>query len=329
MAFAITPVAAKDGNQNAIVGGLDFVDTSGAGTGPWIITKVLIDPAGVNVQYVLSNNAAKCDLSSIGGTATSATSNASSAVATSSTNVPTVAYNYGWNGATWDQLNATSGNLNVGGNVASGAADAGNPVKIGGVFNTANPTVTTGQRVDLQTNNRGILQNLLVNTVGTSLFSNFTMTADAVNASASGINLLVGNFPILFNGTTFDRQRNNIDTAALVTLTTASAGTTNSTDQVNYNGCGVQIGINITATTAQTLTVHIQGKDIASGTYYDILVSTALAAVAFTNLTVYPGTAASANIDGNAPLPRTWRVQAVVGGAGSTLSATIGASVIL
>lgn len=31
-------------------------------------------------------------------------SNASSAVATSSTNVPTVSYNYGFNGATWDQL---------------------------------------------------------------------------------------------------------------------------------------------------------------------------------------------------------------------------------
>lgn len=32
------------------------------------------------------------------------TSNASSGVATSSTNVPTVAYNYGFNGTTWDQL---------------------------------------------------------------------------------------------------------------------------------------------------------------------------------------------------------------------------------
>lgn len=32
------------------------------------------------------------------------TSNASSGVATSATNVPTVSYNYGFNGATWDQL---------------------------------------------------------------------------------------------------------------------------------------------------------------------------------------------------------------------------------
>src|ERR1700678_3737948 len=68
MTFAITPVAAKDGNGSAIAGGVDFIDTSGTGVGPWIITKSLIDPAGANVQYVLSNNAAKCDISSINGT---------------------------------------------------------------------------------------------------------------------------------------------------------------------------------------------------------------------------------------------------------------------
>jgi hypothetical protein len=68
VAFAITPVAAKDGNQTTISGGVDFIDTSGTGVGPWIIGKCTFDPAGVNVQYVLSNNAAKCDISSIGGT---------------------------------------------------------------------------------------------------------------------------------------------------------------------------------------------------------------------------------------------------------------------
>lgn len=44
----------------------------------------------------------------VSGTVTSAlsgsTSNASSGVATSATNVPTVSYNYGFNGTTWDQL---------------------------------------------------------------------------------------------------------------------------------------------------------------------------------------------------------------------------------
>lgn len=42
----------------------------------------------------------------------------------------------------------------VGGGSASGAADSGNPVKVGGVFNTTPPTLTTGQRGDLQMTNR-------------------------------------------------------------------------------------------------------------------------------------------------------------------------------
>jgi hypothetical protein len=43
----------------------------------------------------------------------------------------------------------------VAGNVASAASDSGNPVKVGGVFNTTQPTVTTAQRVDLQATARG------------------------------------------------------------------------------------------------------------------------------------------------------------------------------
>jgi uncharacterized phage-associated protein len=51
--------------------------------------------------------------------------------------------------------NAGTGNFTVVGNVASGSADSGNPVKISGVFNTTQPTVTTGQRVDIQSTARG------------------------------------------------------------------------------------------------------------------------------------------------------------------------------
>lgn len=54
----------------------------------------------------------------IAGTVTTSlagtTSNASSAVATSATNIPTVSYNYGFNGTTWDQLQVdTAKNLLV------------------------------------------------------------------------------------------------------------------------------------------------------------------------------------------------------------------------
>lgn len=43
-----------------------------------------------------------------------------------------------------------SGTTTVAGNVASGATDSGNPVKVGGVYNTSAPTLTNGQRGDLQ-----------------------------------------------------------------------------------------------------------------------------------------------------------------------------------
>lgn len=49
------------------------------------------------------------------------------------------------------------GQTTIAGNVASAATDSGSPVKTGSVFNTTQPTVTTGQRVDSQATNRGAL----------------------------------------------------------------------------------------------------------------------------------------------------------------------------
>ena len=48
-----------------------------------------------------------------------------------------------------------SGLIAVGGPVASGASNADNPLKVGGVFNTTQPTVTNGQIVDAQYTARG------------------------------------------------------------------------------------------------------------------------------------------------------------------------------
>lgn len=88
-------------------------------------------------------------------------------------------YTYIFDGTTWDRwtgaisgtvtANAGTGTFTVGqataanlkaqvqGEAASGAAKAGNPVQVGGVFNTTQPTVTTGQAVELQATARGAL----------------------------------------------------------------------------------------------------------------------------------------------------------------------------
>ena len=59
---------------------------------------------------------------------------------------------YGGNGVV---NGGTAGLVGVGGGIASGGSNANNPVKIGGVFNTTQPTVTSGQVVDIQTTARG------------------------------------------------------------------------------------------------------------------------------------------------------------------------------
>ena len=166
----------------------------------------------------------------------------------------------------------------------------------------------------------------------------------AASQSAANLNPLISGGPIdgqaeetglfvnaqneLYNGASFDRARNNIDTAALITLAAQAAGTVNSADQTNYNGRGVKVGINVTALSLVTIQTNIQGKDAASGTYYTIASTTAFGATGFLNLDVYPGITGVANSEINNVLPRAWRVQTVIVGAG-TVSATVGASVIL
>lgn len=123
----------------------------------------------------------------------------------------------------------------------------------------------------------------------------------------------------------------NFNTAALITLTAQGVGTVNGTDQVNEQGRGVQVGINITTLTgtSPTVTVTIEGKDAASGVYYTLLASAAIAATGFTLLTLYPGAPTTANVSSPQVLPATWRVKAVVAGTTPAATATIGASIIV
>ncbi len=101
----------------------------------------------------------------------------------------------------------------------------------------------------------------------------------------------------------------------------------NSADQLNVNGRGVTLGINTTVDSAGSYLINIQGKDIASGTYYTIASTAAIIAAAFSTLTVYPGITVAANVALSAILPRTWRVQAVV--TAGPITATVGAMVEL
>jgi hypothetical protein len=150
--------------------------------------------------------------------------------------------------------------------------------------------------------------------------------ADAV-ALGGGVQAVQTNdVPSLFNGTSFDRSRNNSDLGAILTLVAATTAQS-SPDQTNYNGRGLQLGINVTSLVGTSFTVTVQGKDAASGQYYPLLTSAAITATGFTLLTLYPGAPAVANLSSPQVLPRTFRV--LFTPTNATVSATIGASVIV
>ena len=91
----------------------------------------------------------------------------------------------------------------------------------------------------------------------------------------------------------------------------------------NPNHRGVEVVIDVTAQSGAALTVTIEGYDPVSKKYYTLLASAALAAVATTVLTVYPGVTVAANAAVSRPLPSKWRVKAA--NASGTVTATIAA----
>lgn len=143
----------------------------------------------------------------------------------------------------------------------------------------------------------------------------------------TGNSALVAAVPMRFNGTNSDRERGNVD-STVMTMVSDQAGTPVSPDQTNYNGRGVQIGINITALANVTMTVTIQGKDVASSQYYTLLTSASLTGTGFTLLTLFPGVTPTANVAISQVLPRTWNIKLNITGTG-TVSGTIGASIIV
>lgn len=88
-----------------------------------------------------------------------------------------------------------------------------------------------------------------------------------------------------------------------------------------YAGC--QVVVNVTARTASTLVVTIQGYDEQSGTYFDLLASATINATGVTVLTVHPSGTAAANSVATRLLPRTIRVKDVTASSG-TITYSIG-----
>jgi len=159
---------------------------------------------------------------------------------------------------------SANGILYVGGNVASGATDSGNPVKVGGVYNSTLPSnIVTGERADLQTDRNG---NTRVRLVGSSL----TFSDGVALSRGAGV---IGRdedeptpralpvAPYLNNGATMDFNFTCANSAAI----SVAAGTTTElvalTASQVIRVCGFVISGDTLATTAK----FVYGTGVACG----------------------------------------------------------------
>lgn len=111
----------------------------------------------------------------------------------------------------------------VQGNAASGAAPAGNPVRVAGVFNTTPPTLTNGQQGDLQVTSLGYA--IVQLNGGSAQIVGSGQSAQTIVATATVNSIRAVNFNYLWNGTAW-AQSCYPNAAARIP---SSAATTNAT----------------------------------------------------------------------------------------------------
>lgn len=97
----------------------------------------------------------------------------------------------------------------------------------------------------------------------------------------------------------------------------ARTALTTSADLFGNSADGVRVIVDVTAQTATpAVTVTIQGKDVVSGKYYDLLVGTAITDVTGLGVytyTVYPHINTVAGVSASNVLPGIFRIKTTVG----------------
>jgi len=153
-----------------------------------------------------------------------------------------------------------------------------------------------------------------------------------VDGEATRAGPAVGSHNLGFNGSRWDRWRNNTEKTVLPSGTRTVSG--NSADQVNYNARGAILILRVTAVsgTSPTLDVFVEAKDPASGVYDRIARFTQMTAAGWRDLVVYPG---ATDVQGyvadqnDVPLPRTWRISYTIGGTNPSFTFSVGVSYIV
>lgn len=124
---------------------------------------------------------------------------------------------------------------------------------------------------------------------------------------------------------TYEQEYNNLN----VTLLSSSARTTTQTsaDQTNFNHTKLVVVLDVTAGTTPALTLTINGKDAASGKYYNLLTGLAVATVSTNVYTLALGVTVVANATVNAFVPRLFQI-VVTAGNGNSITYSVGYSLV-
>lgn len=156
--------------------------------------------------------------------------------------------------------------------------------------------------------------------VDTEMPTAAALSDTAANPTAPTLGVVV----LGFNGSTFERRRNNFNVNT--GDTGAKTATGNGATQTNFNARGAIITfvIGTVSGTSPTCVFKLQGSGDGGTTWYDIpgAVTPSITASGNTVLTIYPGVTTAANAAVSFPLPRTWRVVWTLGGTSPSFAIT-------
>ena len=99
-----------------------------------------------------------------------------------------------------------NGNQQMAGNVASGATDSGNPVKVGGKYMSSPTVLENGQRGDVQLTTTGAVKATLMLNNSDTAAQILADNVDGVATSSTTNKLTVLNRAYSYNGSTWDRN---------------------------------------------------------------------------------------------------------------------------
>lgn len=165
---------------------------------------------------------------------------------------------------------------------------------------------------------------------GSVSVSNLPSTAAMSDTQANPTVQSVAGDMMRFNGSTWDRYRNNYSETVLVSTTTGTSG--NSSAMINYNSRGAMFFVNITSIsgTLASITVQLQGQDPVSGGWANIsgAATSALGAIGLNLLTIGSGLSLIANNQVNVSIPRNYRISYSVAGIGASVTFSVGVQYI-